>query len=104
MKKRILIAVLIAVLAAFFASRNPDGLDKVSNVLGFAESAKENVAVMKDYEINILGQNKISSAIAGVIGVFVVFGIFEIVYFLLRQKRSIPSQSAMETFRRKIKK
>jgi len=104
MKKRILIAVLIAVLAAFFASRNPDGLDKVSNVLGFAGSAKENIAVMKDYEINILGQNKVSSAVAGIIGVFVVFGIFEIVYYIFRQKRSISSQLAMGTNRSKTKK
>jgi len=87
MKKRILIAVLIAVSAAFFASRNPDGLDKVSNALGFSGSAKENRAVMKDYEINAIGHTQISTAVAGIIGVFVVFGVFELIYLMFRQKK-----------------
>ena len=86
MRKRILVAVIIAVLAAFFASRHPDGLDKVSGILGFSGLAKENGAVMKDYTINFIGQTPISSAIAGIIGVFIVFGVFEIIYFLLRKK------------------
>jgi len=94
MKKRILVAVIIAVLAGFFASRYPDGLDKVSGMLGFSGLAKENGAVMKDYTISFIGQTPISSAIAGIIGVFIVFGVFEVIYLMLRKKAVVPSEVA----------
>lgn len=86
MKKRFLIAIIITVLASFFASQNPDGLDKVSETLGFADAAKENGAIMKDYTIGFAGHPQISTALAGVIGVLLVYGIFELTLLLLKRK------------------
>lgn len=41
MRKIILLAILIAILAFFFASAHPDGLEKVAENLGFINLAVE---------------------------------------------------------------
>ena len=86
MKSRLLVAIIIAVFASFFASQNPDGLDKVSKILGFADSAKENGAIMKDYTVGFVGHPQISTALAGIIGIFLIYGIFELTLLLLKRK------------------
>ncbi|OGF46346.1 MAG: hypothetical protein A2231_04690 [Candidatus Firestonebacteria bacterium RIFOXYA2_FULL_40_8] len=88
MKRRLFAAIIIAVFASFFASQNPDGLDKVSKVLGFADSAKENGAIMKDYMVGFIGHPQISTALAGIIGVFLVYGIFELIILFAKKRKS----------------
>ena len=53
MKKLFLISVVIAVLAAFFASANPDGLDFISEQLGFAGKAIEHPGL--PYSLGVIG-------------------------------------------------
>ena len=88
MKRRLLVAIIIAVFASFFASQNPDGLDKVSKILGFADSAKENGAIMKDYSVGLVGHPQISTSLAGIVGVFLVYGIFELIFLLAKKRKS----------------
>ncbi|OGC05001.1 hypothetical protein A2276_03510 [candidate division WOR-1 bacterium RIFOXYA12_FULL_43_27] len=61
MKKLFFVAILVAVVAAFFASANPDGLDFVAEQLGFAGRAIERPGL--PYTV-------------GVLGVFLTAGIF----------------------------
>ena len=85
MRKKLYLAVLIAVLAALFASRNPDGLDKVSQMLGFAGKGTENAAIMTGYSIGFLGESGLSTAAAGIAGVLITFGIFALCAMIIRK-------------------
>ncbi|MFA4905170.1 MAG: PDGLE domain-containing protein [Candidatus Margulisiibacteriota bacterium] len=62
MRKLIFIAILIAVLAAFFASTHPDGLDFVAEKFGFADKAQERSALLPPS--------------AGIAGVFITLSLF----------------------------
>ena len=73
---KLLISILIAVLAAIFASQHPDGLDKISQSLGFATKGTEHSAAMAGYAIPFLGQTKLSTVIAGIAGVLITYGLF----------------------------
>ena len=87
MKTRLLIAILIAAAAAFFASQSPDGLDKVSETLGFAERGRDGAAVMADYSVNIPGNQAVSTIIAGSAGLLLSCGMFLIPAYIMRSRR-----------------
>jgi hypothetical protein len=75
---------LIVATASFFASKYPDGLDFVSDKLGFAEKAIVRNSLMTDYAIPFLGSTSISTMMSGIIGVFVLvlfFGMLNKIYF-----------------------
>ncbi|MFH1683838.1 MAG: PDGLE domain-containing protein [Candidatus Margulisiibacteriota bacterium] len=76
MRKIILLSILIAVLAAFFASAHPDGLEWVAGKLGFIEQGVEQTSLMTDYSVPVIAQAGISTAIAGILGIIIVFGLF----------------------------
>jgi hypothetical protein len=84
MKKPIIFAGLIAVLAAFWASANPDGLDKVSESLGFAARVIERHSLMTDYALPFLPAGPVSTAAAGMIGILIVFGLVSGLRFFFR--------------------
>ena len=76
MKNIILLSILIAVCAAFFASANPDGLEKVAERLGFIERGVERESVMTDYAVPGVKNEGISTAFAGIAGIFIILGVF----------------------------
>jgi len=69
MKKIILPIFAITILASFFASQSPDGLDKVSLLLGFSEKGIERHSLMTNYAIPFISNAPLSTALAGIIGV-----------------------------------
>lgn len=79
-------ALAIAVLAAFFASKYPDGLDKVSKNLGFGNKGISRTALMTDYQIPFIKQEYISTAAAGVAGTLLIFGAFWLTARTLKRK------------------
>lgn len=81
MKKQTVLKILLlsgvgAILAAFFASANPDGLEKVAAKLGFLEKGVASSSLMTDYTIPFISQPGLSTAAAGIIGTLLVFGMF----------------------------
>ena len=76
-----------------FTSRKPDGLEKVSEeTVGFLK--KEDFkpmtkAPMPDYTIPTLERRFNTKRYAGIIGVFIVFGISILVGYFLKEKRKI---------------
>jgi cobalt/nickel transport protein len=76
------IALLIAVLLSPFASSNPDGLDRVSQDLGFDAAASENppsqqlpfYGVFDEYALRGVPE-AIATPLAGLIGTLVTFGL-----------------------------
>jgi len=76
MKKLLLISLLLVVLAAFFASTHPDGLDKTAEKLGFAGKGTERHSLFTGYAVPFLPEGVISTALAGTAGVMIVAGLF----------------------------
>ena len=96
MKIKLFISVVIAVLAALFASQNPDGLDKVSEALGFAHKGVENSALMAGYNVHFLGSSKLSTVAAGILGVLITYGIFLLIGFLIKKFSALRSKSVAD--------
>ncbi len=73
------IALGVAVFLAPFASEHPDGLEYVGGRLGFLKGEAPTVvpAPIPDYQLAILGAGhvKAATAVAGVVGTLVVFGV-----------------------------
>lgn len=73
------IAILIAGVVSYFASPNPDGLEKAQEELGAAEPAHAAVEVppvaFQEYNLKWLGEGFWSNAVAGVVGALAVLAI-----------------------------
>ncbi|MDR3291034.1 MAG: PDGLE domain-containing protein [Methanobrevibacter sp.] len=84
----VVIAFLIAISAAFFASTNPDGLESTAEKLnpGALDAPAVHEAIMPDYKIPIFGDSPISGAIAIVMGVIIVFALAYFVGSILKKK------------------
>jgi cobalt/nickel transport system permease protein len=68
-----LIAVLVVLLLAPFASGHPDGLEWVAGMTGFAESAQDApYSLLPNYTLPFAGETPISTILAGLVGVIVV--------------------------------
>lgn len=85
MKKLFFVAVVIAVLAAFFASAHPDGLDFISEQFGFAEHGVDHAAPMPDYGLTFLPEGGISTSLAGVAGILIMLAIFWLTAYILKK-------------------
>ena len=71
---------LFAILISPYASGNPDGLERVAQDLGFLEAGQSSpYNLFQDYSIPFLGDTGVSTVIAGVVGVIVVFGLLMLV-------------------------
>ena len=74
----LLVALAVAALLAPFASRSPDGLEKVAETLGFAhraEAAPPVTAPLPDYQLPGVASPGLSTALAGLLGTILVFAI-----------------------------
>jgi hypothetical protein len=87
-------ALLVAFGLAFFvspqASSDPDGLDKVAIDKGFADTEKAHAlddAPTAGYAVKGVDDERLSTGLAGLIGVTVTFAIAGGLFFLLRLAR-----------------
>ncbi len=77
------LAISMAAFLAPFASKSPDGLDRVSQDLKFEQKANAQppakqlpfAQIFEEYSIKGLPNEKISTALAGITGTLVVFGL-----------------------------
>ena len=72
----LLVAVLLAVFVAPWASSSPDGLEKVAGNKGFLNKAEEEKPAwehspMKDYAVPGVNSEKASTGISGFVGVLI---------------------------------
>lgn len=86
MRNIIILSVLIAVAASFFASAHPDGLEKVAETLGFIDAGIERTAVMTDYSVPFVSHEAISAALSGIAGIALCLGVFWLAAALLKQR------------------
>ncbi len=77
------LAISIAAFIPPFASKDPDGLDRVSQDLKFEEKATEKpltkqlpfANIFEEYSFKAVPDQKASTALAGITGTLVVFGL-----------------------------
>ena len=88
----IAIAVVIAGVVSYFASANPDGLEKAQEELGVAGPAHTAVEILpvafQEYNLKWLGEGFWSNAIAGIAGTAVVLAILLVVGRLLARGKA----------------
>jgi hypothetical protein len=82
------IAVLVAIILAPLASGDPDGLEWVAGEHGFLDRAQDAVySIIPDYAFPGVEDPAVSTILAGVVGVIIVFLAMVGLGWLLRRRR-----------------
>jgi len=90
----LLVAIGMALFAAPFACPWPDGLEAVAAKLGFEHVAKQPVATpMADYVMPGVGSAGLATALAGVVGALVAFGLAIFLSRLLVKNESVSTKT-----------
>jgi hypothetical protein len=87
----LLVAVGLALVVSGFASSSPDGLEKVAGDKGFLEAAQDHLFAdgpLADYAVKGVDNERLSTGLAGLIGVLITFGVGLALFALLRSMRS----------------
>ena len=90
------VALLLAGVLSFYASGDPDGLTKVSEDQGFAQSEKEHGAgdgPLAGYETKGIADGRLSGGLAGVVGSLVVLTIAGGGALVVRRRRTTADVS-----------
>jgi cobalt/nickel transport system permease protein/cobalt/nickel transport protein len=77
------LCLVLAGLVSFYASSDPDGLERVGEDIGFIDAARDSAVAdspLSDYAVAGVGDERLSVGLAGAIGVLVTavaaFGLF----------------------------
>jgi hypothetical protein len=87
----LLIALGLAFFVSPFASSSPDGLNKVAIDKGFSSTEKEHAldgSPLAGYGVKGVDDDRVSTGLAGVIGVVITFGIAMILFGAMRAVRA----------------
>jgi cobalt/nickel transport system permease protein len=90
-------SLLLAGFASFYASSNPDGLEKVAADHGIDRQTKEHASAdspLADYGVRDVDNARLSGGLAGVIGVGVTVVAGSGAFWVVRKRRSTTSQVA----------
>ncbi|MEG3627216.1 energy-coupling factor ABC transporter permease [Streptomyces poriticola] len=93
----LLTSLVLAGFVSFYASADPDGLEKVAEDKGFAESAEEHHTAdspLADYGVRDVDDARLSGGLAGVIGVGVTVAGGTAVFWAVRRRRTADSSPA----------
>lgn len=85
MKHKFGVAAIMTILAAFFASSRPDGLDKTAETLGFAAKSRANWSPLPDYNIPGLS-GPVSTVLAALAGLAIFYGLYRLTAKLAKEK------------------
>ena len=90
----LVVALLVAVVVAQFASSDPDGLEYVAEQEGFLETAEDHAlagAPLADYGENVSDNSWLNTAIAGTAGVLLTLAIgYGLFWVARRTNRNRP--------------
>ena len=90
------ITVFVAVGVSQFASDEPDGLEFVAEQQGFDDTATDHDladAPLADYGENVESDSRISTGVAGFVGVVVALGLGFGLFWIIRSPGSDPADS-----------
>ena len=92
----LLVTLVLAGGVSYFASSDPDGLNKVAADQGFAKGEKKHASEdspFAGYETSGVGNDALSGGLAGVVGVAVTFLIAGGVIWAVRRRSSPVSET-----------
>ncbi len=82
------ISLVLAIFLSPFASSSPDGLEKVGEGKGFMDKAESFIAgLIPDYAFPGIENEIIATALAGMIGVLIVFTLTYILTVVIKRKK-----------------
>lgn len=85
----LIIALLIGGLLSIFASGYPDGLEKVAEDNNFLKSPISWWGgLIPDYAMPGIASGWLATALAGIIGTLIVFGVIYLIGFIFNRQRS----------------
>lgn len=87
----LLVTLLLAGVASFYASSDPDGLEKAAQDTGIAAKAEDSAAddsPLAGYETTGVDDGRISGGLAGVVGVGVTFLLVGGLVYAVRRGRA----------------
>ena len=86
----LLVALLLAGVVSYYASSSPDGLNRVAEDEGFAQTEKTHpnaYGTFAGYETGEVGDDRLSGGLAGVAGVLAVLALAGGLTLVLRRRR-----------------
>jgi cobalt/nickel transport system permease protein len=89
-------SLVLAGFVSFYASANPDGLEKVATDQGISQKAKPHAAAdspLAGYGVKDIGDARLSGGLAGVIGVGVTVVAGSAVFWAVRRRRADDTTS-----------
>lgn len=92
----LLVALVLAGVASFYASGSPDGLDRVATDKGFVEQADEHAladAPLADYGTSGVDNERVSVGVAGVAGTLTVLAVAGGVAYAVRRRGAATESS-----------
>lgn len=88
-------ALLVAGVASFYASSNPDGLEYVAEKTGFLDTAEDSPtsdSPFGDYSTEGVDDDRVSVGVSGVVGALVTLAVAGGLFWLLRRRPDEPGQ------------
>jgi len=82
-------SLFLAGVVSFYASSHPDGLEKVAEDIGFIETAEDHTyaeGALADYGVKGVENPRLSTGLAGVIGVVATGVVSTGIFMLVRRK------------------
>ena len=92
----LVVSLLVAGVASYYASSHPDGLEYVAEQTGFIDSAEDSATVdspLADYQTSGVDDARISGGLAGVIGVVVMLLLSTGLFWLVRRRGTDDADS-----------
>jgi len=87
----LLVTLLVAGVASYYASSHPDGLEYVAEQAGFADTAEDSASAdspLSDYQVKGVENDAVAGGLAGVIGALVVLLVAGGLVYVVRRKGS----------------
>ncbi|MGW4494352.1 energy-coupling factor ABC transporter permease [Streptomyces sp. NPDC004376] len=88
-------SLVLAGFVSFYASANPDGLEKVAHDQGIDRKSERHASAdspLADYGVKDVSDARLSGGLAGVIGVGVTVVAGSAVFWAVRRRRSVPAE------------
>lgn len=85
----LLVSLLVAGVASYYASSHPDGLEYVAEQTGFIDAAEDSPTAdspLADYQTSGIDDARLSGGVAGVVGVVVMLVLSTGLFWLLRRR------------------
>jgi cobalt/nickel transport protein len=85
----LIVSLLVAGVASYYASAHPDGLEYVAEQTGFIDSAEDSAtsdSPLADYQTEGVDDARISGGLAGIIGVVVMLVLSSGLFWLIRRR------------------